>query len=139
MPQVGGGQDGVKPQGCPRGGDPGSTVSPTSQTSREYRGRLWQVPDGADRFGPDHHPVGPSACARRGCPGCCYCIGQAPLPIYLKVLVLKPPVWSRGMICDRAALDPWRRAYPKWLSLDKLGCLVEKHASTRPKPLPAST
>ena len=39
---------------------------------------------GADRFGADFFPVGPAACARRGCSGCCYCAGQS-LPVYVEV------------------------------------------------------
>ena len=77
-----------------------------SITSREYRGesneympsedtlaacryrrcygcaRCWIS---ADRFGPDFRPVGPAACARRGCSGCCYCRGDKSLPVYLQV------------------------------------------------------
>ena len=36
-----------------------------------------------DRFGDVRPAVGPGACARRGCAGCCYCAGQA-APVYLQ-------------------------------------------------------
>lgn len=97
----------------------------------EYRGTplqgtyLWaptipmKHPLKCDRFGPDHHPVGPSACARRGCGGCCVCTGL-PLPVYLEICILDPPVWSSGMICDRAALEPWARARDKWITVEEL-------------------
>ena len=61
-------------------------------------GQCWS---NADRFGTDFHPVGPAACARRGCSGCCYCQStwrysredgcfrcfreSSPLPVYLEV------------------------------------------------------
>ena len=83
----------------------------------EFRGDPAQLP--CDRFGPDHHPLGPSACARRGCTGCCFCVGVL-LPVYLEIRILTPLAWSPGMICDRSALDPWRRDPPRWVAVDEL-------------------
>ena len=42
-----------------------------------------------DRFGGDHRPVGPAACARHDCMGCCYCLGVA-LPVYIEVRIFRP-------------------------------------------------
>lgn len=47
----------------------------------------------ADRFGPDFRPMGPAACARHGCFGCCYCRGSNSLPVYLQV---RTYTWSAG-------------------------------------------
>ena len=41
-----------------------------------------------DRFGDLRPAVGPVACARRGCSGCCYCQGQS-LPVYLQVGIFR--------------------------------------------------
>ena len=94
----------------------------TAGWRNEYRG----VPDGQpDQFGYDCHPVGPSACARRG-----YCNGK-PHPIYVQTCTLKPPVWSPGMICSRAALDPWAecKSCPQWLTVDELRHKVSQLAT----------
>lgn len=99
-------------------------------------------PPDADSFGADHRPFGPSACGRRGCSGCCFCIGVA-LPVYLEVQILRPPVWKPGMVCSRASLNPWnskslqpshRQFNPHplthqkgWVTLAELSNLVEQH------------
>ena len=37
-----------------------------------------------DRFGPDNREVCAATCARRGCTGCCFCVGVR-LPVYLEI------------------------------------------------------
>ena len=102
----------------------------------EYRGVPAKLP--CDRFGPDHHSVGRSVCARRDCTGCCFCIG-VPLPVYLEIRILRPPVWRPGMVCERSALDPWVRDLPRWMTVDELEREISRAAaSSRPAvPVPA--
>ena len=64
-----------------------------------------------DQFGPDHRPVGPIACARRGCVGCCYCRDQpAPSP-YVQTR-------RRGLI---KCVQEWS----KWQTIDELRADIE--------------
>ena len=92
---------------------------------REYLGECLTHPYGGrlpcDRFGPDHYPVGPSACMRRGCYGCCYCLNEE-LPIYVQMRMLKPPVWvpHRWVEATSAWVEPWRRSEPEWVLLEEL-------------------
>jgi hypothetical protein len=83
----------------------------------EYRGKHAKLL--CDRFGPDHHPVGAAACARRGCTGCCRCFGESP-PVYLETCTSYPRHWmelSRSMPPGKA----WARAWcPAWVSMDEL-------------------
>ena len=101
--------------------------------SDEYRGEPAQLP--CDRFGPDYHPVGRSACARRGCTGCCFCVG-VPLLVYLEIRILRPPVWSPGMVCERSALDPWVRDLPRWMTVDELECEISRAAASSQLAVP---
>ena len=88
-----------------------------------------------DQFGNDHRPVGRSACARRSCTGCCFCDG-VPLPLYVEIRILKPPVWSSGMACDRAALDPWSGSCLRWVAVDELEREVRLAGITAERPAP---
>ena len=40
--------------------------------------------------------------------------------MYLEIRILKPPVWCPGMIYKRAALDPWARGMPRWVTVEEL-------------------
>ena len=86
-----------------------------SQTSPEYCGvALTEQPD---RYGPDHRPAGPAACARHSCSGCCYCRDVAPLPVYFEVrseFVRYSPEPSRA-----------------WMTIDQLRERVDALASSR--------
>ena len=64
-----------------------------------------------DQFGPDHWPVGPIACARRGCVGCCDCRDQ-PAPA--------PYVQTR-----RRGLIKWVQEWSKWQTIDELRADIE--------------
>ena len=53
-------------------------------SASEYVGTSMWLP--ADRYGPEHYPVGRVACARRDCSGCCYCRNRPPPPVFLDVV-----------------------------------------------------
>ena len=68
-----------------------------------------------DQFGSDHRPVGPIACARRGCSGCCYCRDRpAPAP-YVQI-------WKRGTII-------WENGSVIWRTIDELRSDIERYVS----------
>ena len=95
----------------------------TSSDAAEYRGNRSWLP--ADRFGPDHYPAGPSACMRRGCLGCCFCIDEV-LPVYIEIRTLRAPVWTpSGLRPDRTFVEPWRRSTAEWVLLEQLACKLE--------------
>ena len=86
----------------------------------EYRGKDLGL--SADQFGPDHHPVGPAACARSECSGCCFCKGAAPRPVYLQVRSHAPTgkktVWCRKWVDHSGAtaagdrIRGWLKVFP---------------------------
>ena len=83
----------------------------------EYRGEPAQLP--CDRFGPDHHPVGAAACARRGCTGCCRCFGGPP-PVYLEIYTsLDARRWME-LLSSMPPAEAWAKAWrPSWVSMDE--------------------
>ena len=68
-----------------------------------------------DRFG-HHAPVGPAACARRDCMGCCYCLGVA-LPVYVELFIFRPK----------------RNREVRWVSISKLRLEMQQLAAGGPQ------
>ena len=120
---------------CEYRGDQGPVTGPRNLVHRRHLSIstvLNTRAPAANRYGLDQHPAGPSACARRGCAGCCYCRSAASLPVYLEVWILPPPVLLPGMICSRKFLCPWLRTWArKWVTVDELGAYIGELASSR--------
>ena len=73
-----------------------------------------------DRCGWDHRPVGPTACARRACDGCCFCRGK-PLP----------PV--RLLVTDQHAKGHLHST-KRWLTIGELHDHVQRLAQPSRRP-----
>lgn len=89
----------------------------TSYSEEEYLGPEHLKQSTPDQFGPDRRPVGSTACARRGCTGCCYCHNAASPPVYLQV---RTRTWGA----------PAFGAVNGWVTLDELQQEVESLASS---------
>ena len=69
-----------------------------------------------DQFGSDLRPVGPEACARRACQGCCYCSGQRPqIRLELREFTFDWPSFP-----EKDYHGPEIRMVPKWLTVPQL-------------------
>ena len=71
----------------------------------------------ADEYGWDKRPVGPTACARRGCSGCCYCSGKPPPPVRVLVTEQHP-----------ANKNTYGYGTKFWLTIDELRSQVQRLA-----------
>ena len=97
-----------------------------STRTGEFLGFSDTLHPATDEFGWDHRPVGPTACARRGCSSCCYCRAKPP-----------PPV---RMLVDRMHPKGARFDTTTWMTIDELRSTVEGYAvQSHPplEPLPA--
>ena len=92
-----------------------------------------------DRFGPDNREVCAATCARRGCTGCCFCVGVR-LPVYLEIHTGEP------LRCNLTAAWPLEEPLScKWVTVEHVqkmvtqklphpGCLTQAASSARAVP-----
>ena len=80
--------------------DDGTPTEASEYFGRQPRDNSLRSPP-PDQFGYDHRPVGPIACARRGCTGCCYCLDEPAPARFIQV-------WKHGHISYRAPSVTWQ-------------------------------